>query len=49
VIGREDNPLKVRPKALNAISMNITTPNELTLAVINKQVVIALLGKVIID
>ena len=49
MVGREHNTLEVCPKALNAIGMDVTAPNELTLAVINKQVVITLLGKVIVD
>jgi hypothetical protein len=49
MVGREHYSLKVCPKALNTIGMDVTAPYELTLAVINKQVVITLLGKVIVD
>ena len=36
MVGRKHNTLIMHPKALNTIRMNVTTPYEFTLAVINK-------------
>jgi hypothetical protein len=40
VVSREDNTLEVSPKAFDAIGVNIVSPNKLTLAMINKEMVV---------